>query len=80
MEAIKEVKKETNRERFIRIVERRVNIILKDLDSLGKCSNKRNYEYSDTDVKKIFGEIDKKCRETRALFGGQTNSRQFKLE
>ena len=46
--------KETNRERFVRIVERRVNVILNDLDSLGKCSNRKNYRYSEEDVKKIL--------------------------
>ena len=71
--------KENNRGRFVRIVERRVNIVLNNLDSLGKCSNKKNYEYTDTDMKKIFGEIDKKCREIKALFGGQKNSKAFKL-
>lgn len=72
--------KETNRDRFIRIVERRVNIILNNFDSLGKCSNKKNYEYTDKDVKKIFSEIDKKCREVKAMFGGQRNTKVFKLE
>ncbi len=72
--------KESNRERFIRIVERRVNSILNNFDSLGKCSNKKNYEYTEADVKKMFNEIDKKCREIKMLFGGQTNAKVFKLE
>lgn len=71
--------KETNRERFVRIAERRVNVILNNLESLGKCSNKRNYEYTETDIKKIFGEIDKKCKEVKALFSGKTKNRAFKL-
>lgn len=72
--------KEVNRKRFIRIVERRVNTILNNLDRLGKCSNKRNYEYSEADVKKVFREIDKKCKEIKALFYGRGNSKGFKLE
>ena len=73
--------KESNRERFIRIVERRVNKILMDLDSLGKCSNRKNYEYSDKDVKKIFREIDKKVREVKSSFKGTAKNRnRFKLE
>ena len=58
----------TNRERFVRFVEKRVNRILDALDSLGNCSNRRNYDYSDTDVKKIFGAIEKKVKETRLMF------------
>jgi hypothetical protein len=72
---------ETRRERFIRIVERRVNIILKNMDSLGKCANKKNYEYTDKDIKKIFSEIDKKARETKAIFSGKSsNNKGFSLE
>jgi len=58
------------RERFIRIVEKRVNNILQNLDSLGNCSNKRNYEYSEKDVKLIFNEIEKKVKETKGKFEG----------
>ena len=48
--------KMTKRERFIRIVEKRVKKILNDFDILGNCSNRSNYEYTDNDVKKIFYE------------------------
>jgi hypothetical protein len=68
------------RERFIRIVESRVNKILISLDNLGKCSNKRNYEYSENDVRKIFKEIDHKVKETKLQFqGGAKTKGQFKL-
>ena len=63
----------------MRIVERRVNVILNDLESLGKCSNKRNYEYTENDVKRIFSEIDKKCKEVKAMFSGKTNNKAFRL-
>ncbi len=56
------------RDRFVRIVERRVNKILNDLDDLGKCSNRRNYDYSVQDTAKIFRVIEKKVRETKLLF------------
>ncbi len=61
-------RKKANRDRFIRIAQNRVNRILDALDSLGNCSNRRNYDYSDTDVKKIFSEIEKKLKETRSMF------------
>ena len=73
--------KESNRDRFVRIVERRVNQLVKNFDSLGKCSNKKNYEYTDKDVKQIFGEIDKKTKEIRLLFAGKSaEGKGFKLE
>lgn len=67
-------------DRFIRIVESRVNKILSNLDNLGKCSNKRNYEYSEDQVKKIFKEIERKVKETKLQFQGEARSRgSFKL-
>ena len=71
---------QVKRDRFIKIVERRVNTILNNLDSLGKCSNKRNYEYSEADVKKMFREIDKKSKEIKALFNGRESTKRFSLE
>ena len=55
--------KTEKRDRFVRIVERRVNNIFDALDSLGKCANKRNYEYGEDDVKRIFSAIDKKIKD-----------------
>jgi hypothetical protein len=72
--------KEKKRDRFVRIVERRVNVIFNNLDSLGKCSNKRNYEYTQDDVKKIFGEIEKKFKDVKAMFNDKTNKKVFRLE
>jgi hypothetical protein len=72
--------KETNRDRFVRIIERRVNITLKNLDSIGKCSNRKNYEYSDEDVRKIFSEIEKKCKQIKSMFRGLKNDNKFKLK
>ena len=74
------VNNESKRDRFVRIVERRVNLIINNLDSLGKCANKKNYEYTDDDVKTIFGEIDKKTKEIKAIFAGKsTSNKGFKL-
>jgi hypothetical protein len=69
-----------NRDRFVRIVERRVNRTLDALESLGNCANRRNYEYTEQDVKKIFAELDRKTREVKLLFQGTSQDRKtFKL-
>ena len=39
-------------DRFKKIATNRTNKILKDIQLLGNCSNKSNYEYTDEDVKK----------------------------
>jgi hypothetical protein len=68
------------RDRFVRIVESRVNKIISSLENLGKCSNKRNYEYNENDVRKIFREIDRKVKETKLQFqGGAKTKGTFKL-
>ena len=74
------LKENVKRQRFVRIVESRVNKILTNLDNLGRCSNKRNYEYSQDEVRRIFREIDRKVKEVRRQFES-TNGRnsRFKL-
>ncbi len=75
-----EKRTESKRERFVRIAERRVNNILINLDSLGNCSNTRNYEYNNEDIRKIFMEIDKKIRETKLKYDDTTSGKQkFRL-
>jgi N-glycosylase/DNA lyase len=66
----------TNRERFVRIAERRVNRIMDALEKLGDCSNQRNYHYSNADIKKMFGKIEKKLKETRLKFQGTSKNKK----
>ena len=75
-------KKETKRERFVRLAEARTNKILDMMKLLGNCSSKSNYEYSDEDVKKIFNALERELKETKAKFQGQGDSRdeRFKLD
>lgn len=61
-------KKITGRQRFVRTAERRVNRIMDALEKLGRCSDQRNYDYSNAEVKKIFEKIEKKLKETRLKF------------
>lgn len=68
------------RQRFIKIVERRVNKILDGLDDLSKCANKRNYEYDNEDVKRVFKEIERKVKDTKFLFQNDAgNKKRFRL-
>ena len=62
--------KETKRECFVRLAEARTNKILDMMKLLGNCSNKSNYDYTDEDVKKIFGAIEKELKNTKAKFSG----------
>ena len=68
-------KSNIRRERFVRIAEGRVNKIISNLDNLGKCSNKNNYEYSEEEVRKIFREIDRKVKEVKIQFQGASSTK-----
>lgn len=69
------------RERFVRVVENRMGKLLEAFDSMGKCSNKSNYEYSENDIKEIFKEIAKKTREIKLLFDMSSKEKpRFRLK
>jgi hypothetical protein len=72
------MEKETKRERFKRIASRRTNEILDKIRLLGNCANKNTYEYTDTEVNKIFSEIDKQIKVAKLKFSGDTKER-FRL-
>ena len=59
---------ESKSERFHRVAERRVNNALNALRLLEQCSNRRMYEYSDEEVRKMFREIDRELRRIKDSF------------
>lgn len=61
---------ESKRDKFIRLAEARTNKILEMLRLLGNCSSKSNYEYTDEDVRKIFGALEKELKSTKNRFLG----------
>ncbi|MFH2012358.1 MAG: hypothetical protein ABIJ37_06665 [Pseudomonadota bacterium] len=62
------MEKETRHESFKRIASKRTNEILEKIRILGNCSNKSSYEYTEEEVNKIFSEIDKQLKLTKAKF------------
>lgn len=72
--------KETKRERFVRLAEARTNKIIEMLKLLGNCSNTGSYEYTDDDVRKIFGEIEKEMKNAKSRFlSTDTVDKKFRL-
>lgn len=67
---------ETKRERFVRLAEARTNKILDMIKLLGNCSSKSNYEYTDEDVRKIFGAIERELKNARAKFNGADTQKE----
>lgn len=61
------MKGENKKQRFTRVVEKRVQNVLDSIRRLSQCSNGRMYEWDDEQLKKIWGAIDtelKNCKES----------------
>ena len=71
---------EARKARFKRIAEKRTNRILNDIRLLGNTGNKTLYDYSQSDIDKIFDIIDKKLTETRARFKTTKRDNPFTLD
>ena len=72
-------KSETNREKFVRLANKRTNKVLEALRVLGNLSNQKTYDYESTDVRKIFKAIDDELKRIKALFE-TTSPQDFQLE
>lgn len=70
---------DNKKDRFIRIAEARTNKIIDMLRLLGNCSNKNAYEYSDSDVEKIFQAIEQELKNAHDRFK-LTNSKGKKFK
>jgi len=64
---------------FKEIAEKRTIRILDSLRLLGQCSNRRSYEYTDAQVKKIFREIRSALRDTEQRFKNSKGQITFNL-
>jgi hypothetical protein len=69
------------REKFVELAEARVNRTLKDLQLIGNLSNRSAYEFSEADVRKIFGALQKAMETAKARFAreGDAGGGEFKL-
>ena len=77
-----ERQKGTNRERFVRLAETRVNRTVKDIQLISNLSNKNNYSYTQKDVDKIFRTLDKELKAAKARFQARATDKgsTFSLE
>ena len=69
---------ETKREKFIRLAEKRVNSVIRELELIGNLSNKSNYDYDDNDVEKIIKTLKKAVIDLDSKFTSKAKS-NFKL-
>jgi hypothetical protein len=69
-------KPKTKRERFESVASKRVQMVIDKLDTLSRCSNTNNYEYSDADSKKMFKAIKEKLRDVELKFNQKSSRRR----
>lgn len=74
-----EKKKESKRDKFVRIAEARTNKILNMVDLLGNCSNPSIYEYSQSDVNQIFSAIENAIKDAKKKFSAQDTEKTTKF-
>ena len=67
---------EVKHARFIKVVEKRMEVLMNDFYKLGNCASRVSYDYTDDEVKLIFGEIDRQIEILRDRFAGR---RKFSL-
>lgn len=72
-------KTEEKSERFRRVAENRTNRIIESIRLLGNCSNRSNYEYTDEEVRKIFGAIEAELKETKIKYQRKSKGQKFEL-
>ena len=65
--------KTEKRLRIEKVAGSRVQRVLDTLQLLKNCSNRNNYDYSETDVEQMFSEISKALRDTRSAYVGELN-------
>lgn len=67
------MEKNSRRKRFEKVAGNRVNRLIKTLNSLSKCANKNNYEYDESDIKKMIRVLREKLSDVENEFSGQLN-------
>ena len=70
---------ETREDRFKRLATKRTNEIINKIRILGNTSNKSMYEFSESDVNKIFNHIQEEIKKSKARFKFSNKKSNFKL-
>jgi hypothetical protein len=74
--------REKDREKFVRLANRRVTRALKNIQLIGNLSDRSNYDYTREDVDKIFSALRselKRCEERFSNMSAKDNE-LFRLE
>ena len=61
---------EVKHNRFVKVAEKRMEVLINDFYKLGNCASRVSYDYTDDEVKAIFDELDKQVSILRERFAG----------
>ena len=61
---------EVKHNRFVKVAEKRMEVLINDFYKLGNCASRVSYDYTDDEVKAIFDELDKQISSFRERFAG----------
>jgi hypothetical protein len=70
---------DNKRERFKKLAVYRTNEVLNRIKILGNCANRSAYDYSEEEVNKIFSEIERAVKSTKAKFHFPKKNKEFKF-
>lgn len=62
---------EVKHDRFCKVVEKRMEMLINDFYKLGNCASKVSYDYTDTEVEQIFEELHRQIAILRDRFNGK---------
>jgi hypothetical protein len=65
----------TKRQRFQEVAGIRVQMVLDKIDNLSKCANKKNYEFYQDDIDKMFRAIARQLKIAKTRFEGVLNEK-----
>ena len=64
----------SKRKRFEEVAGNRVQMVLDKIDNLSKCANRRNYEFTKSDIEKMFRAINEASKLTKLKFEAELDS------
>lgn len=74
-----DTKKQAHKNNFARVAEARTDKVIADLRSLGKIADRVYYEYTDSQIERIFKAIEKEAARQKRHLLSRGRDNKFKL-
>ena len=62
---------EVKHNRFVKVVEKRMEVLINDFCKLGNCASRVSYDYTEDEVNLIFEELENQISILRERFAGR---------